>query len=383
MLPVGKLPADLLARLLDKGSIRDPEVLLGPGIGIDCTIIDNGETVLVLKSDPITFTIQDIGWYAVQVNANDIATTGAIPRWFLATLLLPESGTTPELVEDIFDQIWTGCQDIGACLVGGHTEITYGLDRPILVGTMIGEVDRGKLVTPRGAQPGDRLLLTKGVPIEATAILSREFGDRLCRDTRVKPSTEVKRLNKYHGDELSGETGIKAENNITKQSFQTTEYLSKTELKRVQDFVYQPGISVLREARIACRVGRVHAMHDPTEGGIYTALWEMSQACGLSFQVNITSVPVPELSARICRILGVDPLAAIASGSLLLAVAEDEAPMICDAIQEAGIVCTDIGVVTCDPGAAVVWYYAKEGDLRPLPRPSRDAIASLFETNKK
>jgi hydrogenase expression/formation protein HypE len=159
--------------------------------------------------------------------------------------------------------------------------------------------------------------------------------------------------------------------------------LSEIELEQARDFLHRPGISVLREAQIATQVGRVHAMHDPTEGGIYTALWEMSQACGRSFRVNISSVPVPELSARICRILEVDPLAAIASGSLLLAVSVDEAMGKCDAIRKADIACTDIGEVTFDPGAATVWYYTEEGDLQPLPRPSRDAIARLFETNEK
>ena len=390
MLPIGKLPADLLSRLLEKATVQDPRVLLGPGIGIDCAVIDTGDTLLVLKSDPVTFTTEDIGWYAVQVNANDIATTGATPRWFLITLLLPETKTTPELVENIFDQLSNACQDIGASLVGGHTEVTYGLDRPILMGTLIGEVDRDRLVTPRGAESGDRLLLTKGVPIEATAILAREFGEELCLGGKETPSTNVERINEYNGEE-SKKSKLGKQDKQSIQDINTkagwglcpTNYLSEVELKQARDFLYQPGIGVLREARIATQVGRVHAMHDPTEGGIYTALWEMSQACGHSFRVNISSIPVPGLSRRICQMLDIDPLAAIASGSLLMAVAKDDAPGICDAIREADISCTDIGEVISDPGGATVWRQTEEGELKPLPRPLRDAIAKLFEQNEK
>jgi hydrogenase maturation factor len=341
MLPIGKLPVDLLSRLLEKHPVQDPRVVLGPGIGVDCAVIESGERLLVVKSDPITFTIEDIGWYAVQINANDIATTGAIPRWFLATLLLPEIKTTPKLVETIFDQISAACQEIGASLVGGHTEITHGLDRPILVGTLIGEVDRDRLVKPDGAQPGDRLLLTKGAPIEATAILAREFSEEL----------------RLHSPDC----------------------LSEDELKQARDFLYRPGIGVLQEARIATQAGIIHAMHDPTEGGIYTALWEMSQACGRSFRVSVSSVPVPELSRRICCILDIDPLAAIASGSLLLAAVKDDSDGICEAIRKAGISCTDIGEVISEAGEPTVWDCTEDGEIIPLPRPPRDAIARLFE----
>src|SRR5512135_300928 len=141
-LPLGKLPVELLARLLSQAPIKDPRVLYGPGIGLDCAVVDLGERVLVFKSDPITFASDDLGWYAVQINANDVATTGATPRWMLATLLLPENETTQERVEAIFNQIYNAAAALGISVVGGHTEITFDLHRPILVGTLIGEVDR-------------------------------------------------------------------------------------------------------------------------------------------------------------------------------------------------------------------------------------------------
>ena len=137
--PVGKLPAQMLAELLAKSAPVDRRVLLGPGVGLDCAVIDleNGNC-LAAKSDPITFATDEIGWYAVHVNANDVATTGAAPRWFLATLLLPEGQTDAALVEAIFGQMRAACGEIGATLVGGHTEITLGIDRPIVVGAMLG-----------------------------------------------------------------------------------------------------------------------------------------------------------------------------------------------------------------------------------------------------
>ena len=181
--PLGKLPADVLARLLENIQPADPRVIVGPGIGLDAAVIDMGDRLLVAKSDPITFATDSIGWYAVQVNANDIATTGATARWFLATLLLPESHADAAMAESIFSQIHSACAAISVSLVGGHTEITYGLDRPIVVGAMLGEVTRDRLVRPSGAQPGDALLLTKGIAVEGTAIIARERDLRGLRPT--------------------------------------------------------------------------------------------------------------------------------------------------------------------------------------------------------
>lgn len=133
-LPVGKLPQDLLAAILARAPVSDPRVLLGPGIGLDCAVIDNGEHLTVYKSDPITFATDQIGYYLVQVNANDIATTGARPLWLLVTLLLPDQRATPELAGTIMAQVHAACRDLGVSVIGGHTEITAGLDRPIAIG---------------------------------------------------------------------------------------------------------------------------------------------------------------------------------------------------------------------------------------------------------
>jgi hydrogenase expression/formation protein HypE len=333
VLPVGKLPLEMLAELLAGAPLHDPRVLLGPGVGLDCAVVDLGANLLVFKSDPITFATEEIGWYAVHVNANDIATTGGEPRWFLMTLLLPEGTATRGQVEQIGQQIYQACREIGVDVIGGHTEITHGLPRPIVLGTMVGEVAREHLVTPQGAKPGNRLLLTKGVPVEATAILAREFPDRL----------------------------IPA--------------LSPAELDQARAFLHDPGLSVLRDARVALQAGRVTAMHDPTEGGLAAALWELAIACGCSLTIDLDAVAVPPLSRRICQVFGLDPLASIASGALLLATPQEHSPFIRSALESEGIPCEEIGWV--EGGPAAVWS-THPGGRQALPRPAQDEIARLF-----
>jgi hydrogenase expression/formation protein HypE len=333
-LPVGKLPANLLAQLIAQAPTLDQRLLLGPGIGLDCAVLDMGPKLLALKTDPITFATEDIGWYAVQVNANDIATTGADPQWMLVTLLLPEQKASASLVERITRQVHDACREIGVTVIGGHTEIAHGLDRPILVGTMLGEVAREDLITPLGATPGDNVLLTKGIPIEATAILSREFPDRLA------------------------------------------EALSPEELEEAQGFLFKPGISVLPEARLARQTGGVSAMHDPTEGGLLTAVWELAEACGHRLRIDPSLASVPELSERICQALGLDPWACIASGALLLTARPDRAEAIRQAVEAGGVVCREIGRVEDGPPEVVE---STPGGDRLLPRPERDEIARMFE----
>lgn len=334
ILPLGKLPPELLEKMLSHAPAHDPRVILGPGIGLDCAVLDVGETLLVLKTEPITFVTDNIGWYALQIAANDIATTGAAPRWYMATLLLPERRTTPALVEEISAQAYQACRALGVTVIGGHTEITYGLDRPIMIGTLIGEVSREKLITPRGALPEDRVLLTKGVPIEATAILAREFPQRL-------------------------------EGAFTSE-----------EICAAQNFLYEPGISVLRDAQIAVAAGHVTAMHDPTEGGLAAALWEMAQASGYGIRFQSQNVKIPELSSRICRLFGLDPLATIASGALLLTAPPQDAQRITAALLQAGIDCTDIGQVV-DQAPEVIDVGGEAWEL--LPRPARDEITKVYE----
>ncbi len=332
-LPVGKLPPDLLARLLNGIKIDDNRVLLGPGSGLDCAVIEMGDRLLVLKSDPVTFASDAIGWYAVQINANDIATSGAEPRWFLATCLFPP-GTNESDIRIIARQLTTACSALGISLVGGHTEITHGIDHPIINGTMIGETDREHLITPRGAAPGDLILLTKGVPIEAIALLAREFPEKLRQILGVKKQIEA------------------------------------------ADYLTSPGISILRDARIACDAGIVNAMHDPTEGGLAGALWELAEASGRQLIIEPQKVFISSLASEVCSLFQLDPLACLASGSLLLTVPASDAGKIAQALSTAGIRCDIIGhVKEGKPGLTTL----EDGKRRSLPRPERDEIAKLFQ----
>ena len=333
-LPVGKLPVDLLHRLLNSAPVVDERVLLGPKPGVDCAVLDLGDRLLVLKSDPITFATADIGWYLVQVNSNDIAAMGATPRWLLVTMLLPENQTSPELVAEISEQLYAACRAMGISVIGGHTEITHGLERPILAGTLIGEVTHEKLITPRGMRPGDHILLTKGIPIEGTALLAREFPHRL------------------------------------------QAVLDERELAEAQHYLSQPGISVLHDAQIAMQAGQVTAMHDPTEGGLAAALWELAEAAVRTLFVDVASVPIPPLAARICTAFGLDPLATIASGALLLTVEPDDSLAIIEALDQAGIACANIGRVAAGPPE--VWQHTPP-PRQLLPRPERDEIARMYE----
>jgi hydrogenase maturation factor len=334
-LPLGKLPHESLTRLIAQLPVDHPRVVLGPGVGIDCAVIDAGDRLHVYKSDPITFATDAIGYYLVQVNANDIATTGARPLWLLVTLLLPEGRTSYALAEGVMVQIGKACRDLGVTVVGGHTEITAGLDRPIAIGTMIGEVARDRLISPKGAQAGDHVLLTKGVPIEATALLARECPDRLA--------------------------GV----------------LSGPELSEARDMLFRPGIGVTRDARVAIEAGFVTAMHDPTEGGVASALWELAQACGKTIRVAADAIPVPALAGRVCACFGIDPLCSIASGALLVTVSPQGAMKTKQALISAGIACADIGVVV--DGPAALYRRAVDG-WEVWPCPTVDAIAAVFAT---
>lgn len=334
-LPLGKLPAKLLDRLLARAPVDDPRVLLGPGVGLDCAVIEAGEELLVLKSDPITFVTREFGRYLVLINGNDVATTGARARWLLLTLLLPEKRTTPAMAEDLMEDVFAACRAEEVSLVGGHTEITHGLDRPIAVGTLIGTVGRESLITPRGARPGDQVLLTKSVPIEGTAILAWE-----------KPATLADRL-------------------------------TSQELERARQFLFDPGISVAPEARLAVAAGQVTAMHDPTEGGLKAALWELAEASGRSLHVDLSRVPVEPVASSICQTLGIDPLETIASGALLITVEAADSEKVRTRLEGAGIACTWIGEVGEGPADVTD---GRGGEKRPVAWPERDGVARAFET---
>ncbi|MFP3854745.1 MAG: AIR synthase family protein [Anaerolineales bacterium] len=332
--PVGKIPASLLESLWRQFGSQPESLILGPGVGRDVAVVDIGDEYLVAKTDPITFATDNIGWYAVHVNANDVACSGAQPEWFMATLLLPESQATQATVESIFQQLAEACHTIGASLIGGHTEVTHGIDRPIIMGCLLGRVAKDQLVTSEGAQAGDAVLLTGGVPIEATAIIGRE-----------------------KAAELQG-------------SF------SPEFIERCQEYLFDPGISVLQESRLAVQTGPVHAMHDPTEGGLLTGLWELAQASEMNLLIEEAAIPIVPEGGELCRYFGLDPLATIASGALLLTIPEQAVAPLLSEYQQHSITCLQIGEVIQGDGEV---FMVSEGERRLITPPERDEIARLFE----
>ncbi len=331
-LPVGKLPAAALRRLL--GLCReDPRVLVRPGIGRDAAALAFGGHVVVAKADPITFATDRIGWYAVNINANDVACLGATPRFFLATLLLPEGKATEELAEGIFRDIAASCEALDVTLCGGHTEVTYGLDRPLVVGHMIGEVAPDCLVANERSRVGDDVLLTKGIAIEGTALIARE-----------------------KAGELRGA-------------------LDAALLDRARGYLDSPGLSVLPDAQAVCRAALPHALHDPTEGGLATGLHELADAAGLGVAVEAEAIAVFPDTAALCKHDGLDPLGLIASGALLAVAAPADTPRVLDSLAAAGVAARRIGRMAPRERGVTI---RRGGKPEPLPRFDSDEVARLF-----
>ncbi len=335
LLKTGKLDIQILRKLLNKYSKTDEKVLVGPRIGEDAAAIDMGERVLVVTTDPITFATNEIGYYSVMVNANDIATTGAEPRWYTVNILLPEALGTEDLVDSIFQQIHKACERLSISLIGGHTEITYGLDRPILVGQMIGELQGEALITTGGAKPGDLIVLSKGICIEGTSIIAREKEGDL---SSCGISTDI--------------------------------------VERARRFLFDPGISVVEEARLAIQAGRVHSMHDVTEGGLADGLHELSMAAGVEIEVERDRIPVYEESRVLCEAFGLDPMGVIASGALLITASPPETEKILDHARQHGVAMTMIGRVKTAGSPSVTMVTSK--GYEPVPYFERDEVVKIF-----
>lgn len=335
-LPAGKLPNELLGRFLKVLNCADPSVLVGPQVGEDVAAVSlAGEDTLVLKSDPITFATDAVGYYALVVNANDLATCGARPRWMLATLLFPP-GTLPRRIRQLMLELQQAASQFGVSLCGGHTEITDAVTRPVVVGQLAGTVCRSRLIDKRTMRAGDQVLLTKGVAVEGTALIAREFAPRLL------------------------ELG-----------------LSREEVEQCRRFLTDPGISILREAEIAAGCKEVRALHDVTEGGAATALQELGVAGGHRLRVYPGRIPVFAQTARICKLLGLNPLGLIGSGSLLIACGPLGCTGLSRDLHDAGIPVACIGEVL-EEGSGVEALEREGGRPVPWPAFETDEIARLY-----
>ena len=297
----GKLPVALLQQLLRYRGAPDRRVVLGPAFGSDAAVIDLGRNYLILKSDPVTFTADEIGWYAVHVNANDVAVMGARPAWFQATIVVPP-GATPPMVRRIVRDIDRSARALGIAVTGGHTEVSPAVCQPIVAGDMQGIVARKQLVTSSGARSGDVLVLTKAAGIEGTSIIARSFR----RDAR--------RILGARGQEVAAR------------------------------FHHRPGMSVVTEALLAARCGAT-AMHDPTEGGVAAGLFELASASRARLRVDLDLIPVLPQTDGLCAHFGLRPLGLIGSGALLLTLPERRLATLLQALRRRHIPARCIGRV--------------------------------------
>jgi hydrogenase expression/formation protein HypE len=331
--PAGKLPPDFLSALIKKYSAPDKSLITGPGIGGDSAVIEFKGKCLLAKTDPVTFAGENIGHYAVHVNANDIAASGGVPRWFLASLLLPAGKFNRREIKKIFAQVHSASRSLGITLCGGHTEITSSVSRPVIAGSMLGEAERGKLTPSSAALPGDDILLTKGIALEGVSLIAGAAGS------------------------------------VLKKEF------TKKEIAAMKNLIFDPGISVVEDALTASRSGGLHAMHDPTEGGISSALAEAALASGTGAEVEKEKIPVLDECAKLCEIFGLDPLGLISSGSLLLYCNPDASDDIISMLKKRRIPCSAIGKVTSGRGI----FLLSGGKKRVMPRFERDEITKVLK----
>ena len=318
---VGKIPPETLNRTVYTHTGKpNRRLLLGPGIGRDVAAVSN-DPILILTTDPVTGTSTRIGEHSVYINANDIATAGAKPVWYLCTILLPPRSTEKTLSE-IMKGIDRASRKLGVTVARGHTETTRGLDRPIIVGFMIGE-KRGRILRAEDGRVGDMILLTKTAGIEGTAILASDYAGRLKR----APARLVRKAGQF-----------------------------------------SQKISVVKEALILSRLPGVRVLHDPTEGGVLNACWELGEASQLGVDVWADKIPVAEETATICSKLRLDPLKLMSSGCLLAVVDPRTIDRAVSSLRKAGIAASVIGVMTTLANGRKYTLKGKRLELLPVAR---------------
>ncbi|MEM2876361.1 MAG: AIR synthase family protein [Candidatus Bathyarchaeia archaeon] len=330
--PVGKLSIDELKRyILPFRGAYDPNVILGQMVGGDAAIINLGEKKLILKADPITGAVKELGWLAVAIPSNDVATVGGKPQWLLPVLIMPTSEDA-ESARDIMSQIDKAAKRLGIAIVGGHTEFISGIDHP-LVCSLVAAVTSGRLLSASGAEPGNMIVLTKGVAIEATGIIASDL------------SEEVEAA---FGREF---------------------------LATVAKFIEE--VCIVPEALEAASIDGVTAMHDPTEGGILTALHELAEASRTGLVVYRNRIFISEEARKICQHFGIDPLGSLSSGALLITVKEESVGTLLKSMWRLGVKAEVIGEVKDEEfGRKMI---LEDGRVVDIPLPERDELWKIFE----
>jgi len=333
-LSLGKLPPEVMKRyLFEMTGARSAKVVVEPSLGLDFGVVRLGGArmkgrFLIVSSDPITGVVEKAGWYAVNVSANDVATSGNRPEFMQSIILMPEDASERD-VRDLSSEMHRTATGLEIAIVGGHTELTPGLRRPIVVTTAFATAD--SYVTAAGAREGDALLMTKTAGVEGTAIIGT--------DTRFNRKLDKKTI------AAAGR--------------------------------YFERFSVVEEAVGAYQAGVVHAMHDCTEGGVLGALYEMATASGLGLRVAERDIPISKETRTICAAVGVDPLKLISSGTLLIAAGRGDEGRVLEAVTSAGSSAAVIGrftgerVVLARGGSEQVVRTAPRDEIWRLHRPER------------
>ena len=327
-LPPGKIPVDILKEVVFKNlGAKRKNVTLGPTAGVDGAVISAGSNSLIVSMDPITGAIDKIGWLAVNVNANDVATFGVEPAFLFSCMLLPENADE-KMVETISKQMDAAAKELGIAIVGGHCESTPGLVNPAVVGCIMGMTPKGRYVTAAGARSTNKLILTKSAGIEGTAILASD------REQHLKS------------------------------------ILTKKEISDAKNFYKQ--ISIVQDALTAYKTGGVNAMHDPTEGGIIGGIHEMADASNLGVRIFEEKIPVKTETNKICSHFQISPLQLIASGALLIAAETEKTHAIIENLKRRKIQASIIGEFLEDPKERVIILRNKK--IKPLAKPSSDHL---------
>lgn len=326
---LGKVPSHILASLLRQLPPAPEEVLIPPGIGLDAAALKIGDRTIVVTTDPITFTDKHVAKYSVAVNINDIACMGCRPRWFTSTLILPE-GTTDVALHNLWHELTEELKRYDITAIGGHIEVSNKVNSPILVGQMMGEPVTEKLLDPRNAKPGDRLLLWRCAALEGTALLA------------------------------------------TERYVELSDYILPAQLDTMRELLDDPGICIWPAAEKLFALPGLIALHDPTEGGVATALHELADSAGSGLTVNRRSIPILSETLQLADILKFNPLGMLASGSLLIVCKKSAEKAILDCLKDERI--ASIGELTESQDRLII----EGGQSKTLPRFDQDEIVNAL-----
>lgn len=325
---IGKIPETVLKRSVFKQiKHRRSEVLVRPGVGEDCSVIGIGEDeAIVLSTDPITGTKEEIGTLAVHITANDIASSGADIIGIMLNILLPDGARESDLRE-MMQEIEAVCDELNIDVVGGHTEVTKAVTQPVITVTGIGKIAKNRIISTKGAKPGQEIVMTKWAGLEGTAVIAEAKKDEL--------------LYKYTEDFIDS----------------------------ARNFIKY--ISVVKEAKIARNLN-VTSMHDITEGGVFGALWELAAASNVGLTVDLKKIPIKQQTIEICEFYDLNPYLLISSGCMLMAA--DKGNLLVDELQKEGIEAAVIGRITDSNERVII----SEDEKRYLEPPKSDELYKVM-----